>query len=105
MTAKVSNTPGLPRPAQVGDVKGLYQFGQVLVTRLFQVLSEHAQRLNAAVTDDGPIPHVSYTVATVPDATLYEGATIYVSDETGGATMAFSDATNWRRVQDRAIVS
>ena len=47
----------------------------------------------------------SYTVATVPDATKNEAMVIYVSDETGGATLAFSDATNWRRVQDRAIIS
>ena len=46
----------------------------------------------------------SYTVATVPDATRHIGL-IYVSDETGGATIAFSDGTNWRRVQDRAVIS
>jgi hypothetical protein len=28
-----------------------------------------------------------------------------VSDETGGATVAFFDGTDWRRVQDRAVVS
>lgn len=48
---------------------------------------------------------VSYTVATLPDATEFEAHTLYVSDETGGATLAFSDGTNWRRVQDRAVVS
>ena len=48
----------------------------------------------------------SYTVATVPSAsTSGAGATIYVSDETGGAVVAFSDATNWRRVTDRAVIS
>ena len=47
----------------------------------------------------------TYTVATVPTASSYPRGLIYVSDETGGATIAFSDATNWRRVQDRAIVS
>jgi predicted dinucleotide-binding enzyme len=46
-----------------------------------------------------------YTVLTVPDATTNESRTIYVSDETGGATMVFSDGVNWRRVQDRAIIS
>lgn len=30
---------------------------------------------------------------------------IVVTDEAGGAVMAFSDGTNWRRVTDRAIVS
>ncbi len=47
----------------------------------------------------------NFTVATLPDPIKNEGRQIYVSDETGGATLAFSDGTNWRRVQDRAIVS
>jgi hypothetical protein len=29
----------------------------------------------------------------------------FVSDEAGGATLAFWDGTDWRRVQDRAVVS
>ena len=47
----------------------------------------------------------TYTVATVPTASSYPRGVIYVSNETGGATLAFSDGTNWRRVQDRAVVS
>lgn len=46
----------------------------------------------------------SYTVAGLPSAAT-AGQMIYVSNETGGATPAFSDGTNWRRVADRAIVS
>lgn len=46
----------------------------------------------------------SYTVATVPSASVI-GQLIYVSNETGGAVVAFSDGTNWRRVTDRAVVS
>jgi hypothetical protein len=46
----------------------------------------------------------SYTVATLPSAAA-AARMIYVSDEAGGATPAFSDGTNWRRVSDRAIVS
>lgn len=46
-----------------------------------------------------------YTVATLPDPAGYEGYTVYVSDETGGGTLAFSDGTDWRRAQDRNIVS
>lgn len=45
-----------------------------------------------------------YTVATLPVATT-AALIIYVSDETGGAVLAFSDGTNWRRVTDRVIVS
>lgn len=47
----------------------------------------------------------SFTVAGVPAAATYARGLIYVSNETGGATIAFSDGTNWRRVQDRAIIS
>lgn len=47
----------------------------------------------------------TYTVATLPTASSYPRGIIYVSNETGGATLAFSDGTNWRRVQDRAVVS
>lgn len=48
----------------------------------------------------------SYTVAGVPSAsTLGAGSTIYVSDESGGAVLAFSDGTDWRRVTDRAVIS
>ena len=46
-----------------------------------------------------------YTVATLPSASTYTGRLIRVSDETGGHTVAFSDGTNWRRVQDRNVVS
>jgi hypothetical protein len=46
----------------------------------------------------------SYVVANLPDASV-AGQMIYVSDETGGAVMAFSDGSNWRRITDRAIVS
>jgi hypothetical protein len=44
-------------------------------------------------------------VAEVPSAADLAGGLIYVTDETGGATVAFSDGTNWRRVQDRAVIS
>jgi len=52
-----------------------------------------------------PTPLPIHTVANKPNATLYTGAQIYVSDETGGAVIAFSDGTNWRRVTDRAVIS
>jgi hypothetical protein len=48
----------------------------------------------------------NYSVATLPSATEQRpGSIAYVSDESGGAVMAFSDGTNWRRVTDRKIVS
>jgi len=58
----------------------------------------------------GPFKISAYTVATLPDATLWSDADtfaslVYVTNEAGGAIVAFSDGTNWRRVTDRAIVS
>jgi hypothetical protein len=60
--------------------------------------------LGDGVSGVAPFPLQSVTVANLPTATI-SGQIIYVSDESGGATVAFSDGTHWRRVQDRAIVS
>ena len=46
----------------------------------------------------------TYTVTTLPSAST-PAQLVYVSDESGGAVVAFSDGTNWRRVTDRVIVS
>lgn len=47
-----------------------------------------------------------YGKAALPSASSAgAGAIAYVSDEAGGATLAFSDGVSWRRVQDRAVVS
>lgn len=54
---------------------------------------------------DGFIKPQAFTMSTLPAASAYAGSMIYVSDETGGATVAFSDGTDWRRVQDRVVVS
>jgi len=57
----------------------------------------------------GPFPLTGYTVATLPPAGEHAGSDfsslVYVSDEAGGATLAFSDGVQWRRVTDRASVS
>ncbi len=38
-------------------------------------------------------------------ATAAAGALVHVSDDVGGAVLAFSDGSSWRRVTDRAVVS
>tara|TARA_B100001057_G_scaffold492304_1_gene584432 strand:+ start:296 stop:1243 length:948 start_codon:yes stop_codon:yes gene_type:complete len=61
-----------------------------------------------AITNDDriPTPHDSYTVSEANSLTyLNTGDMIFVSNESGGATMAFYDGSNWRRIQDRAIIS
>lgn len=63
-------------------------------------LQATAGRLDASV----PVGFPAYTVAGVPSASP-AGQMVYVSNEAGGAVMAFSDGTNWRRVTDRAVIS
>ena len=53
---------------------------------------------------DDAIQMPVYAVANVPSA-VSAGMMIFVNDEAGGAILAFSDGTNWRRVSDRAIIS
>lgn len=112
MAILVNPTPILPRAITAApNVQSLAKYDAALNQALFQALIQIAFRLNLAITSDGetplaaPIVLKSYTVAGVPDAANWQGAIIYVSDEAGGKTIAFSDGTDWRRVQDRAIIS
>lgn len=48
----------------------------------------------------------SLVTAALPSAAMAgAGALAHVSDEAGGAVLAFSDGASWRRVTDRAVVS
>ncbi|MGB3625355.1 MAG: DUF2793 domain-containing protein [Henriciella sp.] len=62
-------------------------------------------RLGMQLDSNGPIAPKSYTVAALPAASIGEGAIVYVSDETGGPTLAFSDGADWRRTSDNAVVA
>jgi hypothetical protein len=54
----------------------------------------------------GPVRVGSVAKASLPSASdTGAGALLHVTDEAGGAVLAFSDGTNWRRVTDRAVVS
>lgn len=54
----------------------------------------------------GPIRMGQYDVANVPSAAASgAGALIFIANESGGAVLAFSDGSVWRRATDRAIVS
>lgn len=43
--------------------------------------------------------------ANLPPPAQHRAYIVAVPDEVGGYTLAFSDGTNWRRVQDRNVVS
>lgn len=57
------------------------------------------------MTQLSPLLLPTHTASTVPTASSHTGSIIYVSDETGGATLAFSNGTDWLRVQDLTIIS
>jgi hypothetical protein len=65
-------------------------------------IAEPSARLHV----DGAVRVRSYALAEAPDpAAQGAGAIIYLSDEAGGAVLAFSDGANWRRGTDRAIAT
>jgi hypothetical protein len=54
----------------------------------------------------GPARLAAYTLSALPSpAGAGIGAMIFVTNESGGAVVAFSDGTAWRRVTDRAVVT
>ncbi|WP_294644299.1 DUF2793 domain-containing protein [uncultured Aureimonas sp.] len=53
----------------------------------------------------GAVRVATYLKAALPDAQAGGGQIVLVSDEAGGAVLAFSDGAVWRRVTDRAIVT
>lgn len=68
---------------------------------------ELVRRINAefVARKQLPVKMPTFVKANLPDAALFKDCWIKVSDEVGGDTAAESDGTNWRRMQDRAIVS
>lgn len=68
-------------------------------------LGNGATITNAEVNCLAPMRLPTFTVAGLPLASSYARAVVYVSNESGGAVLAFSDGTNWRRVTDRNVVS
>lgn len=105
MTIQLPNTPALAHPsgADTRIFPFIVPFHRTLTQAM--ILLINAVKALDALGTTVPAPTPAYAVADVPDATVYTGAVIFVSDETGGAVLAFSDGTDWRRVTDRAVVS
>jgi hypothetical protein len=47
----------------------------------------------------------SYVKTDLPDPVPVPGMMIFVSNDVGGSTPAFSDGTSWRRTSDRAVIA
>jgi hypothetical protein len=52
-----------------------------------------------------PLVLASFVKTDLPDPARWANAWIYVSNDVGGATPAFSDGAAWRRCSDRAIIA
>lgn len=119
ITAPVADAAGRLTTPWAAWMRDLYvRIGQALgrpttaIDADVSTLSGDASTLADAVANlDGRVaaleaypPLPSFSVTTLPAATP-AGRLLYVTDETDGAVVAFSDGTDWRRVTDRAVVS
>jgi hypothetical protein len=57
------------------------------------------------IINAAPMKLVSKTVTELSTLVSSVGSMVFCTNESGGATPAFYDGTNWRRVSDRAVVS
>jgi hypothetical protein len=95
----VTNGDGQLTFAPLGDPVDDYGF----ITQAANITIDYG---GVEVDSRSPVSHPSYTVAEVLGiAGMTPGDMVFVSDETGGATMAFFDGSDWRRIQDRQIIS
>ncbi len=61
-------------------------------------------RASGVVSLEAPLKLASYTVATLPSASAFNGCTLRLTNGNGGRNLASSDGTNWR-FADGTIVS
>ena len=54
---------------------------------------------------NGPFPMRPYAKANLPDPTKYPYSVVYVTDDAGGACLAVSNGTNWKKLTLGATVS
>jgi hypothetical protein len=96
--SRIGEALGRPTTAIDADVQTLAGDSSTTATAL-AALDSRLDTLEARP----PLP--SYTVAGAPTAVGAAGKLIYVTNETGGPVVAFSDGTAWRRVTDRAVIA
>ena len=86
-----------------GEAIGFIDGKPVIASERFQLfMDDIVQKLNETLLGD-QIVLESYLKASLPP--VPSTGVIHVSDEAGGPTMAYSNATNWLRASDGAVVS
>lgn len=88
---------------QIGEDKVPYEIPYQLMIWLNSVFTRVGQ---------GPFAVQGYSVQALPDPTKYGSVSdspfssiIFIKDEAGGPTLAFSDGTTWKRCSDNQSVS
>ena len=99
----------LPKPPRYSgddpEMQALFTWAEDMTDAVQRMIGDMQSRM---VRNDQPVPLPQVTVAQLAAFRFRAGTAarlVYVTDETGGATPAFSDGTDWRRVSDRAAVS
>lgn len=109
MANKLNPSFPMPAPFNLTDFGNISDYLTFLLQSLQGLEREQTLVINAIIdevkTPMGPTGLKSYLKTALPSAALYANAMIFVSNDVGGSTPAFSDGTNWRRVADRAIIS
>lgn len=70
-----------------------------------QMASDFSRELDRLQPGKSPARLMPCSKADLPDAAKWRRSWIFVEDEVGGPTPAYSDGVNWLRAADRAIVS
>lgn len=73
----------------------------VTATNQAEWTRQAANAINAMIGVVNVAPAYSASALPAPE----KGRMAFVTDEAGGAVLAFGDGTAWRRVTDRAVVS
>lgn len=97
-------------PSQT-DINSTALNGSLLINQLgdgaiaFTVNNGEILRLqDGVITAHMPVQLSAYSTLSLPDASA-AGRMIYVSDSSLGSCIAFSDGSNWRRSEDRSIIT
>lgn len=84
----------------------MYKLQPTPVTKQFaDQWYEWLSKLRDKLVRQEPLQNAGYTVAEANQLDHVAGDQVYISNETGGAVLAFSDGTDWRRVTDRSVIA
>jgi hypothetical protein len=109
MISPVNITPPVSRPVGFSSITGISAFFTTFYSTLMNTFLTYGIAINALINfqtaPTGPIILATYVKTALPSASANTDGVIIVSNDVGGLTIAYSDGTNWRRVQDRNIIS